>query len=51
MNSLILYGDYLSPYSISVAHALLEKGLSWEYRHVNILKFETRVRDIKLAQK
>lgn len=40
----MLYGDYLSPYSVSAAHALLEKDLSWEYKHVNLLTFETRVR-------
>ncbi|KAH7178854.1 hypothetical protein DER46DRAFT_495837 [Fusarium sp. MPI-SDFR-AT-0072] len=38
----VLYGDYVSPYTISAAHALLEKGLTWEYRHIDILKFETR---------
>ncbi|CZR46021.1 putative glutathione S-transferase [Fusarium proliferatum ET1] len=38
----ILHGDYVSPYTITTAHALLEKGLSWEYRHIDILKFETR---------
>ncbi|KAH7231595.1 uncharacterized protein BKA55DRAFT_667378 [Fusarium redolens] len=38
----VLYGDYVSPYSITTAHAMLEKGIVWEYRHVNILKSETR---------
>ncbi|KAI1029999.1 hypothetical protein LB504_010402, partial [Fusarium proliferatum] len=38
----ILHGDYVSPYSITAAHTLLEKGLTWEYRHINILKFKTR---------
>ncbi|KAM5517442.1 fungal specific transcription factor domain-containing protein [Fusarium oxysporum f. sp. phaseoli] len=38
----ILYGDYVSPYTITTAHALLEKGLTWEYRHIEIFKFVTR---------
>ncbi|KAI1049489.1 hypothetical protein LB506_004642 [Fusarium annulatum] len=38
----ILHGDYVSPYSITTAHTLLEKGLAWEYRHIDILKFKTR---------
>jgi hypothetical protein len=41
----VLYGDYVSPYTISTAHTLLEKGLTWEYRHIDILKFVTRVRE------
>ncbi|KAL7765137.1 hypothetical protein ACKLNR_003053 [Fusarium oxysporum f. sp. zingiberi] len=38
----VLYGDYVSPYTITAAHALLEKGLTWEYRHIEIFKFVTR---------
>ncbi|KAF5247225.1 hypothetical protein FANTH_6482 [Fusarium anthophilum] len=29
-------------HAVTTAHALLEKGLTWEYKHIDILKFKTR---------
>jgi hypothetical protein len=43
MAQYILYGDYLSPYTLTVAHTFLEKHLDWSYQQVKLLGFETRV--------
>ena len=43
MAQYILYGDYLSPYTLVVAHTFLEKHLDWSYQQVKLLGLETRV--------